>query len=122
MGYWYSSPLPAHISEIRYYRRLDPEKDVDGFHPNQCGNMMIGEPCFLPCTPHGVLKMIQSTGWRYRGKHAVIVGRSNIVGKPVAMLLLQEHATVTIAHSQNKGFTSITKQPIFWSWLLADQG
>lgn len=102
-------PLPAHISEHKVLQAIRPEKDVDGFHPNNVGKMMIGEPCLLPCTPHGVLKMIQSTGIEIAGKQAVIVGRSNIVGKPVAMLLLRENATVTIAHSQTKHLQAVTK-------------
>lgn len=103
-------PLPEHISEMKVLEAISPEKDVDGFHPINVGNLVIGKPSFLPCTPHGILKMIKSTGVEISGKHAVIVGRSNIVGKPMAMLLLQEHATVTITHSRTKDLRSITKQ------------
>lgn len=103
-------PLPDHISEMKVLEAIRPEKDVDGFHPINVGNLVIGKPGFLPCTPYGILRMIKSTGVDIAGKHAVIVGRSNIVGKPMAMLLLQEHATITITHSKTKDLASITKQ------------
>lgn len=102
-------PLPGHISEKAVIDAIHPEKDVDGFHPISVGNLVIGEPCFLPCTPHGVVKMIQSIGTEIAGKHVVVIGRSNIVGKPVAMLLLRENATVTMAHSKTKNLTEMTK-------------
>lgn len=103
-------PLPAHISEKAVITAVSPEKDVDGFHPVNVGNMVIGDDCFLPCTPHGIVKMIQSTGTTIEGKHVVVVGRSNIVGKPVSLLLLQENATVTICHSKTKELAEETKK------------
>ena len=93
-------PLPKHINEKAVIAAIPPHKDVDGFHPISVGNMVIGDECFLPCTPAGIIELIKRTGIDLAGKHAVVVGRSNIVGKPVAMLLLQEHATVTICHSR----------------------
>ncbi len=95
-------PLPDHLDEKAVLYAIDPKKDVDGFHPVNVGKMMIGEPCFLPCTPHGVIELIRRTGIELKGKNAVVVGRSNIVGKPAAMLLLAENATVTICHSRTK--------------------
>jgi len=93
-------PLPSQIDEQAVIAAIPPEKDVDGFTPVNVGRMMIGQPCFLPCTPAGCIEMIRSTGISIAGKHAVVVGRSNIVGKPAAMLLLAENATVTICHSR----------------------
>lgn len=95
-------PLPDHLDEKAVLYAIDPKKDVDGFHPVNVGKMMIGEPCFLPCTPHGVIELIRRTGIELKGKNAVVVGRSNIVGKPAAMLLLAENATVTVCHSRTK--------------------
>lgn len=92
-------PLPAHIDEKAVIDAIPPEKDVDGFSPVNVGRMQIGEPCFLPCTPAGCIRMIESTGTAIEGKHAVVIGRSNIVGKPAALLLLAKNATVTICHS-----------------------
>ncbi|OEF95521.1 bifunctional methylenetetrahydrofolate dehydrogenase/methenyltetrahydrofolate cyclohydrolase [Vulcanibacillus modesticaldus] len=103
-------PLPKHIDENAVINAIDPSKDVDGFHPVTVGKMMIGEESYLPCTPHGIIELIKRTGTEIRGKHAVVVGRSNIVGKPVAMLLLREDATVTICHSKTKNLQEITKQ------------
>ncbi|QZT32655.1 bifunctional methylenetetrahydrofolate dehydrogenase/methenyltetrahydrofolate cyclohydrolase FolD [Caldalkalibacillus thermarum TA2.A1] len=103
-------PLPPHISEQAVINTIAPEKDVDGFHPVNAGKLMIGAEGFIPCTPHGIIKMIQSTGETIAGKHAVVIGRSNIVGKPMATLLLREHATVTICHSRTKDLSKITKQ------------
>lgn len=103
-------PLPEHISEKKVIAAISPEKDVDGFHPINVGNMVIGDRCFLPCTPHGIIKMIQSTGYQIEGKHVVVVGRSNIVGKPVSLLLLQENATVTICHSKTKNLVEETRR------------
>lgn len=103
-------PLPRHISEEKVIAAISPTKDVDGFHPYNAGRLMIGQPEFIPCTPYGILHMIRSTGQSIAGKRAVIVGRSNIVGKPMAMLLLQEHATVTICHSRTNDLPSITKE------------
>lgn len=93
-------PLPAHIDEKAVIDAIPPEKDVDGFSPVNVGRMQIGEPCFLPCTPAGCIRMIESTGTAIEGKHAVVIGRSNIVGKPAALLLLAKNATVTICHSR----------------------
>jgi methylenetetrahydrofolate dehydrogenase (NADP+)/methenyltetrahydrofolate cyclohydrolase len=103
-------PLPKHISEKGVIDAISPEKDVDGFTPINVGNMLIGSDCYLPCTPHGIIELIKRSGQSIEGKHAVVIGRSNIVGKPVAMLLLQENATVTIAHSRTKDLASITRQ------------
>lgn len=103
-------PLPDHIAEEPVIEAISPEKDVDGFHPINVGNLMIGEDCYIPCTPHGVIKMIEYTGEDIKGKNAVVVGRSNIVGKPVALLLLQKHATVTICHSRTKDIGEVCRQ------------
>lgn len=103
-------PLPKHISEESILLAIDPSKDVDGFHPVNVGNMVIGGDSYLPCTPAGVIELIRRTGLDIAGKHAVIIGRSNIVGKPVSMLLLREHATVTICHSRTKNIEEITRQ------------
>ncbi len=103
-------PLPKHIDEKAIINAIDPIKDVDGFHPVTVGKMMIGDDSYLPCTPYGIIKLIKNTGIDIKGKHAVIVGRSNIVGKPVSILLLREDATVTIAHSKTKNLKDITKQ------------
>lgn len=103
-------PLPDHISEKAVIEAISPEKDVDGFHPISVGKMMIGEETFLPCTPFGIIEMLKSKGIEIEGKHAVVVGRSNIVGKPVGQLLLNENATVTYCHSRTKNMQEITKQ------------
>ncbi len=100
-------PLPAHIDEQAVIEAIPPEKDVDGFTPVNIGRMMIGEPCFEPCTPAGCIEMLKSTGMQLEGKNAVVVGRSNIVGKPVAMLLLRENATVTVCHSRTQNLKEI---------------
>ena len=92
-------PLPAHIDTHKVIEAIDPAKDVDGFHVASAGALMVGRPGFAPCTPAGCMKMLESIGYELRGKHAVVIGRSNIVGKPMALLLLQQHATVTICHS-----------------------
>ena len=93
-------PLPAQIDEKLVIERIDPTKDVDGFHPISVGKMMIGEETFLPCTPFGIVEMIKSINVEIAGKHVVVIGRSNIVGKPVGQLLLNENATVTYCHSR----------------------
>ncbi|WP_026689320.1 bifunctional methylenetetrahydrofolate dehydrogenase/methenyltetrahydrofolate cyclohydrolase FolD [Alteribacter aurantiacus] len=103
-------PLPSHISEEAIINKILPEKDVDGFHPINIGKMMIGQEGFLPCTPFGIVEMIKSKGISIEGKHVVIIGRSNIVGKPVGQLLLRENATVTYCHSRTKNMEEITKQ------------
>ncbi len=95
-------PLPAHINENAVIYAIDPKKDVDGFHPVNIGKLHMGEECFVPCTPAGIVELIKRTGTELKGKNATVVGRSNIVGKPVSMLLLAEHATVTICHSRTK--------------------
>jgi len=107
-------PLPKHISEEAVINAIAPEKDVDGFTPVNVGRMMIGETCFLPCTPHGIIQMLISAGVEVSGKHAVVVGRSNIVGKPVAHLLMRKakggNATVTVCHTGTKDIASFTRQ------------
>ncbi|MFC0297378.1 bifunctional methylenetetrahydrofolate dehydrogenase/methenyltetrahydrofolate cyclohydrolase FolD [Geobacillus jurassicus] len=103
-------PLPEHIREWSVIETIAPEKDVDGFHPINVGKMMIGQRAFLPCTPHGVLAMVKSVGIEIAGKHVVVVGRSNIVGKPVGQLFLREHATVTYTHSKTPDLAAITRQ------------
>lgn len=100
-------PLPAQIDEKTVIDAIPPEKDVDGFSPVNVGRMQIGEPCYLPCTPAGCIRMIESTGMEIAGKHAVVIGRSNIVGKPAAMLLLSKNATVTICHSRTQNLKEL---------------
>lgn len=102
-------PLPRHIDEQKVIEAIDPAKDVDGFHPISIGRMMIGEDTFLPCTPYGIITMLKSKNIEIEGKHAVIIGRSNIVGKPVGQLLLNENATVTYCHSRTKNLREFTK-------------
>ena len=92
-------PLPPHIDAQKVIEAIAPEKDVDGFHVASAGALMTGLPGFWPCTPHGCMKMLEHIGYALRGKHAVVIGRSNIVGKPMALMLLQQNATVTICHS-----------------------
>ncbi|MBZ5750747.1 bifunctional methylenetetrahydrofolate dehydrogenase/methenyltetrahydrofolate cyclohydrolase FolD [Metabacillus rhizolycopersici] len=104
-------PLPAHINETAVVEKISPLKDVDGFHPVNIGRMMTGQDTFLPCTPAGIVEMIKSVGVDMVGKNVVVVvGRSNIVGKPVGQLLLNEHATVTYCHSKTKDLSSFTKE------------
>lgn len=103
-------PLPKHISEDKVIDTISSEKDVDGFHPLSVGNLFIGKPTFLPCTPAGIIELIKSTGESIEGKKAVVIGRSNIVGKPVAQLLLQENATVTIAHSRTRDLEKVASE------------
>jgi len=103
-------PLPPHIESRAILQAVSPEKDVDGFHPVNVGRLVEGNPVFAPCTPKGVIHMIDSTGLDISGKRAVVIGRSNIVGKPVAMLLLHRHATVTICHSRTKDLPSVVKE------------
>jgi methylenetetrahydrofolate dehydrogenase (NADP+)/methenyltetrahydrofolate cyclohydrolase len=103
-------PLPAHIDEVPVINAIAANKDVDGFHPVNVGNLVIGDDCFVPCTPAGVIEMIKRTGIDISGKHAVVVGRSKIVGKPVSLLLLSENATVTICHSKTPNIEQITSQ------------
>lgn len=103
-------PLPAHLNDKEVINLISPEKDVDAFHPVNVGAIMIGDYNFLPCTPAGVMELIHSTGVDISGKKAVVIGRSNIVGKPMAMLLLHENATVEITHSKTKNLSQITSQ------------
>ncbi|TQK63399.1 methylenetetrahydrofolate dehydrogenase (NADP+)/methenyltetrahydrofolate cyclohydrolase [Brevibacillus sp. AG162] len=103
-------PLPAHISEHAVIEAIAPEKDVDGFHPISVGNMVLGNDTMLPCTPHGVIELIKRTGTPMAGKHAVVIGRSNIVGKPVSLLLQQENATVTMCHSRTQNLEEYTQK------------
>ena len=103
-------PLPRHLDEARVLRLIDPDKDVDGFHAMNSGRLMNGQPGFVPCTPLGVMKLLESYGINPAGKHAVVIGRSNIVGKPMAMLLLQANATVTVCHSRTQNLPEITRQ------------
>lgn len=107
-------PLPKHIDEAAVLLAIDPDKDVDGFHPMNVGKMMVGEDAFLPCTPHGVVQMLMRSGVETSGAHVVVVGRSNIVGKPVANMLLQKkegaNATVTLCHTRTKDLGYHTRQ------------
>lgn len=103
-------PLPRHIDESKVLLTIDSTKDVDGFHPVNVGKMVIGEDTFLPCTPAGIIEMIKRTDIDIEGKECVVIGRSNIVGKPMAMLMLKENATVTIAHSRTKDLKEVTKR------------
>ncbi len=103
-------PLPRHLDEDGILRAIDPGKDVDGFHPMNGGNLLIGRPGFLPCTPAGVMDLLEEYGIDLAGKRAVVVGRSNIVGKPMALLLLQRDATVTICHSKTPDLGEICRQ------------
>jgi methylenetetrahydrofolate dehydrogenase (NADP+)/methenyltetrahydrofolate cyclohydrolase len=105
-------PLPAHIDAQKVIEAISPAKDVDGFHVASAGALMVGQPGFWPCTPYGCMKMLESIGYDLRGKHAVVIGRSNIVGKPMALMLLQKNATVTICHSATPDLKAMT--------LLAD--
>lgn len=103
-------PLPEQIDEQRIIAAIHPDKDVDGFHPENAGRLMAGMDGFVPCTPLGIMVMLERTGVDLNGKHAVVVGRSNIVGKPMSMLLLQANATVTICHSRTEDLPSVTRQ------------
>ena len=103
-------PLPKHIDEREILERIDPLKDVDGFHPINAGRLMQGYDALVPCTPAGVIEVLKRSNIEIAGKNAVVVGRSNIVGKPMAMLLLQENATVTICHSRTKNLTDVTSR------------
>lgn len=107
-------PLPSHIDEHKVINTIIPEKDVDGFHPVNLGKLLIGQKCFLPCTPYGVQQMLVHAGVKIEGAHVVVVGRSNIVGKPVANILLQKkeqaNATVTVCHSRTKDLAAVTRQ------------
>ena len=105
-------PLPKHINEEKVLLAIKPEKDVDGFHPMNVGNLVIGKKAFLPCTPHGIIVLLEKMGIETSGKHAVVIGRSNIVGKPVSLLLARKetNCTVTICHTGTKNMAEITRQ------------
>lgn len=103
-------PLPDHIDANKVIEAISPLKDVDGFHVGSAGALMVGQPGFWPCTPYGCMKMLESIGYNLRGKHAVVIGRSNIVGKPMALMLLQQDATVTVCHSRTANLKAITLQ------------
>ncbi len=103
-------PLPKHIDDHKVIESISPLKDVDGFHVASAGALMVGEPGFKACTPYGCMKMLESIGYDLRGKHAVVIGRSNIVGKPMALMLLQSSATVTICHSATPDLAYHTRQ------------
>jgi len=103
-------PLPAHIDAQKVIEAISPAKDVDGFHIASAGALMTGMPGFWPCTPYGCMKMLESIGYNLKGKHAVVIGRSNIVGKPMALMLLQQNATVTICHSATPDLKAHTLQ------------
>lgn len=103
-------PLPRRLNEQRIINAISPLKDVDAFHPQNVGHIMIGDYSFLPCTPAGIMEMLKSEGIEVSGKHCVVIGRSNIVGKPMAMLLLQANGTVTVCHSKTRGLKEICRE------------
>ena len=103
-------PLPAHIDEDKVIRAIDPKKDVDGFHPQSVGALCIGQPGFVSCTPAGIIQLLKRSSIEIAGKECVVLGRSNIVGKPMAVLMLRENATVTIAHSRTRDLKEVTKR------------
>ncbi len=103
-------PLPAHMDEDKVIRTISPKKDVDGFHPESVGSLSIGQPGFVSCTPAGIIQLLKRSGVEIDGKECVIVGRSNIVGKPMAMLMLRENATVTVCHSHTENLKEVTKR------------
>lgn len=103
-------PVPKHIDEKTIINAISPKKDVDGFHPQSVGSLCIGQPGFVSCTPAGIIELLKRTNVDISGKHCVVIGRSNIVGKPMALLMLRENATVTVTHSKTKNLKEITKQ------------
>ncbi len=103
-------PLPGHLNESAIIEKIKPEKDVDGFHPINIGRLVAGEKTFIPCTPQGIIELIERSGFAIEGQEAVVVGRSNIVGKPVALLLLQKHATVTVCHTRTRDLGEVTRR------------
>lgn len=109
-GILVQSPLPAGLREEEAFRRIDPRKDVDGFHPENVGNLWLGRPALAPCTPAGVMYLLRAMGVDPRGQRAVVVGRSNIVGKPMAALLLAAHATVTLCHSRTRDLPAVCRE------------
>jgi methylenetetrahydrofolate dehydrogenase (NADP+)/methenyltetrahydrofolate cyclohydrolase len=100
-------PLPSHLDALAVLREVDPDKDVDGLHVVTAGRLLVGEKGFIPCTPKGIIRLIRSTGTEISGKHAVVVGRSNMVGKPVSLLLMNENATVTMCHSRTRDLAKV---------------
>lgn len=102
-------PLPKQINPDKVIESIHPKKDVDGFHPINMGNLLIGKPTLQPCTPYGIMKLLESINYDLAGKNAVVVGRSNIVGKPIAIMLLAQHATVTICHSRTKNLADVVR-------------
>lgn len=109
-GILVQSPLPKHLNEALIVEHIDPKKDVDAFHAENVGRIMIGDFAFLPCTPAGIIELIRSTGVTIDGKNCVVIGRSNIVGKPMAALLLRHNATVTVCHSKTQNLGELTRQ------------
>ena len=109
-GILLQSPIPKHLDINKAFRAILPEKDVDGFHPINAGKLSIGEKCFVPCTPHGVVKIMEEYNIETEGKNVVIVGRSNIVGKPLIQCMLQKNATVTVCHSKTRNLEEFTKK------------
>ncbi|MCM1145057.1 MAG: bifunctional methylenetetrahydrofolate dehydrogenase/methenyltetrahydrofolate cyclohydrolase FolD [Blautia sp.] len=103
-------PLPSHIKEEEVIRAIDPKKDVDGFHPQSVGALCIGQPGFVSCTPAGIIQLLKRSGISIEGKECVVIGRSNIVGKPMALLLLRENGTVTITHSRTRDLKEVTRR------------
>ena len=109
-GILLQSPIPRHLNEQEAFNAISPQKDVDGFNAINVGNLSLGKDCFISCTPYGIIKMLEEYKIDLEGKHAVIIGRSNIVGKPMVQCLLEKNATVTICHSRTKNLENITKQ------------
>ena len=103
-------PLPKHIDEDAVIRAIDPKKDVDGFHPQSVGALCIGQPGFVSCTPAGIIQLLKRSGIEIAGRECVVIGRSNIVGKPMALLLLRENGTVTVTHSRTKDLKEVTRR------------
>ena len=103
-------PIPAHLDERKMLSLISPDKDVDGFHPVNAGRLMVGDECFIPCTPRGIMALLDEYEVELKGKRAVVIGRSNIVGKPIAMLLLKRHATVTICHSRTENLADVCRE------------
>lgn len=103
-------PLPKHINEDRVIKSINPQKDVDGFHPQNVGSLCIGDKGFISCTPAGIIQLLKRSSIQIEGKECVVIGRSNIVGKPMAILLLRENGTVTIAHSKTKDLKNVTRR------------
>ncbi len=109
-GILLQSPIPKHLDIDEAFRTIDPKKDVDGFHPVNVGKLSLNQDCFISCTPFGIIKMLETYHVPIEGKHAVIIGRSNIVGKPLIQCLLNKNATVTICHSKTQNLEEVTKQ------------